>query len=146
MNMFYRILLYLHILSVIMSIGPFFALIPMAKKLRKAEGEVQKVYLDSFRFAVRLTKHAGHVLVVSGILLVVLGPWPWSTSWIVITIVIMMSSLFFLARAFSPILKKFMEVGNNREQLVKKLSWTTVAYLLLLLLMLWFMVTKPALW
>jgi hypothetical protein len=146
MDMFYRFLVYLHILSVIMSIGPFFALIPMAKKLRKAEGEVQKVYLDSFRFAVRLTKHAGHILVVSGILLVALGPWTWKTSWIVMTIIIMMSSLFFLARAFSPILKKFIDVGHDRELLVKKLSWTTIAYILLLLLMLWFMVTKPTLW
>lgn len=144
--MIYRFLIYLHVLSVIASIGPFFALIPTAKKLLSARGEEQKVYLDSFRFAVRLTKHAGHVLVVTGILLVVLGPWSWKTSWIDITILIMVSSLFFLARAFSPTLKKFTEAGSNREQLVQKLSKTTITYILLLLVMLWFMVTKPTLW
>lgn len=145
--MLYRFLVYIHIISVIMSIGPFFALIPMAKKLRAAEGEVQKVYLNSYRFAVRLTKHAGHVLVVSGILLVILGPWTWKASWIVMTVLIMMSSLFFLARAFTPILRKFGELGkDDREHLVRKLSRTTILYIALLLVMLWFMVAKPVLW
>jgi hypothetical protein len=146
LNILYRSLVYIHIVSVIASIGPFFALIPLAKKLRAAEGEVQSVYLSSFRFAVRLTKHAGHVLVVSGILLVLWGPWSWKSSWIIMTILIMMSSLFFLARAFSPLLRKFTETGHDRDKLVRKLNRTTIAYMLLLLLMLWFMVAKPVLW
>lgn len=144
--MLYKLLVYIHIVSVIMSIGPFFVILPMAKKLRAVDGEVQQVYLDSFRFAVRLTKHAGHVLVVSGILLVMLGPWTWKTSWIVITVLIMVSSLFFLARAFTPLLRRFVESGHNRNQLVSKLFRTTVLYVALLLLMLWFMVTKPIFW
>lgn len=146
MSMLYRFLLYIHIISVTMTIGPFFLLFPIVKKLRKAEGEVQKVLLDSFRAAVRLTKHAGHLLVGSGILLVVFSSWTWKTSWIVITILIMVSSLFFLARAFSPLLRKFTEAGSDKEMLTKKLIRTTTAYLFLLLVMLWFMVAKPSIW
>ena len=143
MDMLYRFLLYIHILSVIMSIGPFFLLFSIIKKLRVAEDEVQTVLLDSFRTAVRLTKHAGHLLVGSGILLVVFSGWTWKTSWIVITILIMVSSLFFLARAFSPLLRKFTDSKQDREMLTKKLMRTTLAYLFLLLVMLWFMVAKP---
>jgi hypothetical protein len=146
MDMLYRFLLYIHILSVIMSIGPFFLLFSIIKKLRVAEDEVQTVLLDSFRVAVRLTKHAGHLLVGSGILLVVFSGWTWKTSWIVITILIMVSSLFFLARAFSPLLRKFTESKQDREMLTKKLMRTTLAYLFLLLVMLWFMVAKPTFW
>lgn len=146
MDMLYRFLLYIHILSVIMSIGPFFLLFSIIKKLRVAEDEVQTVLLDSFRVAVRLTKHAGHLLVGSGILLVVFSGWTWKTSWIVITILIMVSSLFFLARAFSPLLRKFTDSKQDREMLTKKLMRTTLAYLFLLLVMLWFMVAKPNIW
>ncbi|MCQ6280292.1 DUF2269 family protein [Bacillus sp. EB600] len=146
MDLLYRFLLYIHILSVIMSIGPFFILFPIIKKLREAKDEVQTVLLDSFRVAVRLTKHAGHLLVGSGILLVIFSGWTWKTSWIVITILIMVSSLFFLARAFSPLLRKFTDSKQDREMLTKKLMRTTLAYLFLLLIMLWFMVAKPALW
>lgn len=144
--MYYRILLYIHIFSVILSIGPFFAVMPIIKKLRDAEGAVQTAYITSFKAVVRITMHAGHVLVVSGILLVVFGSWTWKTSWIVATIVIMVSSLYFLARAFSPLLRKFTDESQDRATLGKKLMRTTVAYVLLLLVMLWFMVIKPTLW
>jgi hypothetical protein len=146
MTMLYRLLLYIHIFSVILSIGPFFILLPMIKKLRAAEGQVQHAYLDTFRFAVRLAKHAGHVLVISGILLVVAGTWSWGTSWILATIIILVSSLFFLARAFSPTIQKLEEHGQDKESWVRKLNRSIWIYIFLLMIMLWFMVTKPALW
>lgn len=146
MSVLYPIILYLHILSVIMTIGPFFLLFPVIKKLRTAENDAQKAYLDSFRLAVRLTKHAGHVLVGSGILLVIVSGWSWTTSWIDITVIIMVSSLYFFARAFSPLLRQFTEDGQDREILAKKLMRTTITYLVLLLVMLWFMTAKPTLW
>ncbi|MFC3883532.1 hypothetical protein ACFOU2_08435 [Bacillus songklensis] len=144
--MLYRLLLYIHIFSVILSIGPFFVLIPIIKKLRDAEMQVQHAYLDTFRFVVRLAKHAGHVLVISGILLVTAGPWSWGTPWILATIIILAGSLFFLARAFSPTIRSFNEQGRDKEDLVRKLNRSIWIYLGLLMIMLWFMVTKPALW
>lgn len=146
MNTLYRLLLYIHILSVTLSIGPFFVLIPMMRKLRAAEPHAQHAYLDTFRFTIRLAKHAGHVLVVSGILLVIFGPWSWTTSWIVITVIILVGSLLFLSRAFSPTLRKLSGLVQERETLVRKLSRAIWIYIILLMMMLWFMVTRPSVW
>lgn len=146
MNWLHAIYLYTHIVSAIMSIGPFFILIPLLSKLRASELHVQQAYLDTFRSAVRLAKHAGHVLVVSGILLVMEGSWSWTTSWIVVTILILLSSLFFLARAFSPSIRKLSQPEANREQAMQKLTRAVWIYLALLMIMLWFMVAKPTLW
>lgn len=146
MNIWYKLLLYIHISSVILSIGPFFALIPMISKLRSAEGPVQSIYLDAFRFVVRLSKHAGHVLVASGILLVAAGPWSWGTPWIVATIFMLVSSLFFFARAFTPAIRKIDERGQGKGDAVRTLHRATWMYLFLLMVMLWLMVAKPVLW
>ncbi|MDA6131419.1 hypothetical protein OSK38_29135, partial [Escherichia coli] len=55
-------------------------------------------------------------------------------------------SVFFLARAFSPVLKKFDAPGADQQFLVRKLTRSVWIYLFLLMLMLWFMVAKPVLW
>jgi hypothetical protein len=145
-HLLYRTLIYLHVISVVASIGPFFILLPMIKKLRTASVFILPSYLDTFRFTVQLSKHSGHVLVGTGILLVLLGPWTWTTPWIIMTLVIMFCSLFFLARAFSPTLRKFGEDDEDRERLVGKLHRIVWIYLILLLAMLWFMVVKPGMW
>ncbi len=129
-----------------MSIGPFFVLIPMVKKLREASEQEEQAYVNTFRFVIQLAKHAGHVLVVSGILLLLSGPWAWTTSWVLMTIIVMVSSLFFLARAFSPTLRKLRDSQQDRAKLVQKLQRAIWIYLALLGIMLWFMVTKPVLW
>jgi uncharacterized membrane protein len=144
--LFHKLLLYTHILSAVASIGPFFVLIPTVKKLLVAELSVERAYLDTFRVAVGWAKHAGHVLVLSGIALAIVGYWPWNSSWIVMTVLILLSSLFFLARAFSPTLRKFNEPGHDKEDLVRTLSRSLWIYLALLMAMLWFMVAKPVLW
>jgi hypothetical protein len=146
MNTLYRLLLYIHIFSVILSVGPFFLLIPMMKKLQAAEIQAQQAYLDVFRFAVRLAKHAGHMLVISGALLVLAGPWSWKTPWIMMTLIILASSLFFLARAFSPTLRKFSEPSHDKKTLIQRLHRSVWIYIILLMVVLWFMVTKPVLW
>ncbi|MDQ0246421.1 hypothetical protein J2S09_004025 [Bacillus fengqiuensis] len=138
--------MYIHISSVILSIGPFIVLLPMIGKLRSAQGPVQGIYLDAFRFVIRLSKHAGHVLVASGILLVIAGPWSWGASWIVATIFILVSSLFFLARAFSPAIRKIEERSQEKNAAVRTLHRAIWMYLFLLMAMLWFMVAKPVLW
>ncbi|WP_409304192.1 hypothetical protein [Peribacillus sp. SCS-155] len=146
MDVWYRIILYIHVFSVIVSIGPFFILLPIAQKLRSSAQAETNVYLETFRFVVRLTKHAGHVLVLTGVLLVILGPWTWATPWLVMTLLILVGSLFFLARAFSPTLRKFHETDRNQEMLADKLKRSVWIYIILLLAMLWFMVVKPYLW
>ena len=146
MDVLYRILIYIHVLGVIASIGPFFILLPIAKKIHLVSEAELNAYLDTFRFVVRLAMHSGHVLIISGILLVISGPWTWGTPWIIMTLVILFCSLFFLARAFSPKLKKFQEKGAKKEELVAKLQRSIWIYIILLITMLWFMVVKPTLW
>lgn len=145
-ELWYRIVLYLHVLSAIASIGPFFLLFSIVNKLRRALEEELNVYLHTFKLAVSLVKHSGHVLVITGALLVFFGPWTWKTPWIVMTLLIMFASVFFLARAFSPTLREFRVSGHEKGVLAAKLKRTVWSYFILLLAMLWFMVDKPALW
>jgi hypothetical protein len=142
----YPLLLYIHILSVIMSVGPFFVLIPMIGKLRTAENGARQAYISAFRFAARLAKHAGHVLVVSGVLLAWTGGYPWNTPWIVATVIVLLASLFFLARAFSPHLRRLEDPEGDKEAAIRDLRRSVWIYLALLFIMLWFMVAKPGLW
>ncbi|KAB2331129.1 hypothetical protein F7731_18795 [Cytobacillus depressus] len=146
MDTLYRFILYIHVGSAVLSIGPFVVLIPIAKKLLGADTQVQQAYLDIFRSTVRLVKHAGHVLVGSGALLIAMGHWTWKTSWIIATLAIMFGSVFFLARAFTPTMRKFQQHDQDQSKLVQKLSLSTWLYLILLLIMLWLMVVKPVLW
>ncbi|GLY11680.1 hypothetical protein ACP2W0_14370 [Pseudobacillus badius] len=144
--MYYQLLVYTHIVSAVASIGPFFVLLAVMKKMRAAGAEAQRAYIHVFTVSVRVVKHAGHVLVASGILLLIDGPWPWMTSWVVMTVIIMFSSVFFLARAFSPTLRRFEAPGVNKQVLMDKLHRSVWIYIFLLLLMLWFMTVKPNVW
>ncbi|MCM3125499.1 MULTISPECIES: hypothetical protein [unclassified Mesobacillus] len=146
MDLLYRIIIYLHVASVIASIGPFFILMPIVKKLPDAVGRELEAHLALLKSVVRMSKHAGHVLIGSGVLLVILGPWTWKTPWIIGTLALLFASLFFLARAFSPTLRKFAEEGANKIELSAKLKRTIWTYIILLMSMLWFMVVKPNLW
>ncbi|NHN30703.1 hypothetical protein G9U52_12755 [Paenibacillus sp. S3N08] len=128
------------------AIGPFFVLIPMLSKMRQAEGTLLSAYLDSFHFTVRLSKHTGHVLVGSGLLLMWLGGWPWTTPWVAGTFIVLIASLFFMARAFSPTIRRLRQPDHDRGQLVNKLSRALYMYMFVLFLMLYLMIMKPALW
>jgi hypothetical protein len=145
--MFYTILLYLHIFSVVTSIGPFFILFPILRKLRSASSDELKIYLPIFSFAVQLSKHSGHILVPTGILMMWLGHISWLTSWVLITIFILVSSLYFIARAFSPTIRKLAVPDHiHRTLLVNKLRNSLLLYVVLMTIMLWFMVSKPNFW
>ena len=146
MNDWYVFIVLIHVLSAAVSVGPLFVLFAILKKMRHADATIETAYIVIFRSIVRLIKHAGHVLVGSGILLVYLGPWPWSTPWIVMTIGLMVVSIFFLANGFSGTLKKFVEPGADRLKLITKLHKATWIYIILLVLMLALMVIKPTLW
>ncbi len=146
MPLMYAWLVYIHVISAMVSIGPFFVLLPMLRKLQSAEGAVLHTYLDSFQFVVRLSKHTGHVLVFSGLLLMWLSGLPWTTPWIFGTFVVLFASLFFMARAFSPTLRKLRQPDHERGVLVRKLSRALYLYMFVLFVMLGLMVMKPALW
>ncbi|ALS79965.1 MULTISPECIES: hypothetical protein [Planococcus] len=142
----YSLILFAHILSAVLSIGPFFVLLPLVKRMETASGDVLQSHIVTFKSATRLVKHAGHVLVTTGVLLIWQGPWGWGTSWILGTLAVMVGSVFFLARAFTPTLRKFGNEKFNHLQLVKKLHRSLWIYIFLLSLMLWFMVDKPNFW
>ncbi len=145
-TMIYTIFLYIHILSAVVSIGPLFALLPTLHKMEQAEESQLGGFVQSFQSAVTVVKHAGHVLVISGIVLIMLSGWTWTTSWVVLTIAVMVGSIIFLARAFKPTIQTFGTANFNKESFIKKLRKSTWQYIFLLLIMLWFMVAKPVLW
>lgn len=142
----YTVILFAHIFSAILSIGPFFVLVPLVKRMKNVPDLVLESQIVTFKSAIRLVKHAGHVLVTTGVLLIWQGHWPWSTSWIVMTLAVMFGSVFFLARAFKPVLRKFDEPEADRSSLIRKLDHSIWLYIFLLLVMLWLMVAKPQLW
>ncbi len=136
----------MHILSAVGAIGPFFILIPLLGKMKSADDTVLQLHLDTFRSAVRLSKHTGHVLVTTGVLLVWIGGYSWKAPWIVATLIILVSSLYFIARAFSPTIRELRQTGNvpeTRAPLLRRLARALYLYLILLFIMMWFMVAKP---
>ncbi|MEJ9282294.1 MULTISPECIES: hypothetical protein [Ureibacillus] len=144
--MMHTIFLFIHILSAVVSIGPLVTLIPLTKKMEAAD-EIEMIgFVQSFRLAITVVKHAGHVLVLSGAILIIVSGWKWTDSWIVLTVAIMLISIVFLASAFKPTLKTFGTSRYKKEEFIKKLRKATWKYIILLLIMLWLMVDKPMLW
>ncbi|WP_277586025.1 DUF2269 family protein [Psychrobacillus antarcticus] len=142
----YTFIIFIHVISAVLSIGPFFVLFPLLDRMKGKNKEMLDTALEVFQAAIRLVKHAGHVLVGSGLLLVWQGNWPWTTSWVIMTIVVMVVSIAFLASAFKPKIREFHAGAIDLDTLIKKLRSAVWKYIILLLLMLWFMVAKPNLW
>ena len=143
---FHTLFLYIHVLSAVVSIGPLFALIPILKRMEKARESEMSGFVQSFQSAITVVKHAGHVLVISGVMLIVISGWTWTTSWVLLTNVVMVGSIVFLARAFKPTLQTFGTAQYNRLEFIVKLRKKTWQYIALLLIMLWLMVVKPTFW
>lgn len=142
---FYDIILYFHIVSAILAIGPLFVLLLVIKKLNGVQQEIERSYLSLISVAVRFIMHSGHALVLTGALLILFGPWPWHTSWVMMTLGVMLLSAFFLANGFTKVLRRF-EQAADKSAVLQKLWNTTWVYILLMLVMLWLMVHKPILW
>lgn len=142
----YKFIVFIHIISAILSIGPFIVLFPVLNRMVGKSGDVLDSLIEIFQAAIRIVKHAGHVLVVSGILLMWQGNWSWSTSWVIMTIIIMFSSIVFLAKAFKPKIRQFYAGTINSTVLIQKLRFSVWLYIFILLIMLWFMVVKPNIW
>lgn len=142
--MVYKLLLYIHVFSSILAIGPFFACFLIINKLQSADERQESACIGLFFSVIRMVKHAGHVLVLSGFFLMWKGGWSWKEPWIALTLIVMFSSILFLARAFTPILKEFNDRHREKNILIKKLQRTLWVYVGLLMIMLWFMITKPS--
>lgn len=144
--MLYNGFVFLHILSAILSIGPLFVIPSLTARLAKTDDAEEQLIIRIIKVIIRIVMHSGHALVVTGVVLLFIGPWPWHTSWVVATIGIMLLSAVFLARGFSAVLRHFGQSHVRKELLIGKLKRTTWMYISLLLLMLWLMVAKPILW
>nr|MBO2478633.1 hypothetical protein [Bacillota bacterium] len=144
----YDVFHYLHVLGAVFAIGPYAVFFHVLRLMKQMEngGSVSPANLSVLRFVVRVSKHAGHVLVVSGVLLWWLGGYALWTSWIVIPVAILLAGLYFMARAFSPILEGLEKGTLDWSKGIQKLRFSLWGYLVILLVSLWFMITKPVLW
>ena len=147
MGIGYEWVIFIHVVSAIGSIGPSFVMLVILQLLKHHQTTLDtSTALRIFRESVRFIKHAGHVLVASGIVLVAWGPWEWRQSWIVLTIFLMVVSIFFLASAFKRVVRAVEAHSISYEVMVFQLGRATWIYLILLGIMLAFMVLKPMLW
>ncbi|WOV88500.1 hypothetical protein QWT69_05120 [Sporosarcina oncorhynchi] len=143
---FYGAIVFVHVVSAVLSIGPLFLLMPIIKRLQNVETPIEHAFLSIIKVIIRIVMHAGHVLVVSGVMLLLTGPWPWYTSWIIATVVVLLLSGFFLSTGFTKVLKKSHLPDSNKVEILAKLNQTSWIYIGLMLIMLWLMVQKPVLW
>ena len=142
----YGAIVFLHVISAVLAIGPLFILMPIIKRLRGVGTVVEKVYLTVVNVIIRLVMHAGHVLVYTGVLLLIFGPWPWHTSWVIMTLAVMLLSGVFLANGFTVVLRRFNNPNADKNKILNRLNTTSWIYIGLMLIMLWLMVQKPMLW
>jgi hypothetical protein len=142
----YGAIVFLHVTSAILAIGPLFILMPIIKRLRGVETVIEEVYLTVINVIIRIVMHAGHVLVYTGVLLLIFGPWPWYTSWVIMTLAVMLLSGVFLAKGFTVVLRRFKNPDADKNKILNRLNTTSWIYIGLMLIMLWLMVQKPMLW
>ena len=143
---FYGMIVFIHVISAMLSIGPLFILIPIIKRLRGVERDIEGAYLSVINSIIRMVMHAGHVLVISGVILLLVGPWPWYTSWVLMTVFVMGLSAVFLATGFTRVLRVFNNPGTSKHKMLNRLNRTSWIYIGLMIIMLWLMVLKPNFW
>ncbi len=144
--MIYKIALFLHILSAVVATGPLFAIFPMLKRMEKIEGVLEQGMIEGLRGAVRAVSLAGHFIVPTGLILLLLGGWSWNTSWVLATIIMLVASLLFLAKAFKPAWHLAEAEHFDKRLFIHTMRNATIKYILIMIVMLWLMVVKPQLW
>ncbi|WP_318614082.1 DUF2269 family protein [Sporosarcina sp. YIM B06819] len=142
----YGIIVFLHVLSAVLSIGPLTLLMPVINRLYGVEASIEQAYLSVIKVVIRIVMHAGHVLVFTGVLLLILGPYPWTSSWVILTLAILLISGVFLAKGFTFVLRRFHNPDADKDDILNRLMRTSWIYLGLMLIMLWLMVQKPMFW
>ena len=143
--MLYKIALFLHVLSAVVAVGPLFAIFSLLKRMEKVEGELEQGIIESLRGVVRAVSLAGHFLVPTGLILLV-GGWSWKTPWVLATMMLLIASLLFLAKAFKPAWCIAEAAHLNKPLFIRTMRRATIKYILIMSIMLWLMVTKPPLW
>ena len=144
--MFYDIVLFIHVLTAIGSIGPLFAMFFMLKRMKNIEESKLLGVIEGLLGAIRTVEVSGHWLVPSGVVLILLGPWKFTTSWVLATIVLLLLTLIYLAKAFKPAKRLIGTERFTREQFIQSMKKATFFYSLIMLTLLWLMVAKPVLW
>ena len=144
--MLYTFILYIHIISAIGSVGPLFVLLVLLSRMKKIHANEWNGYVQSLQGSIDVVRHAGHLVVISGILLIVFGSWSFTHSWVVLTLILLVASLVFLASAFKPTMQTYGSDTFNKEQFIATLQRNTWIYIMLLLIILGLMVYKPILW
>ena len=144
--MLYTFILYIHIISAIGSVGPLFVLLVLLSRMKKIDANDWNGYVQSLQGSIDVVRHAGHLVVISGIFLIVFGSWSFTHSWVVLTLILLVASLVFLASAFKPTMQTYGSDAFNKEQFITTLQRNTWIYIILLLIILGFMVYKPILW
>lgn len=142
----YGIFVFLHVVSAVIAIGPLFLLLPVIRRLHGADSQIEEAYLSVIRVTIRIVMHAGHALVVTGVLLLILGPWPWHSSWVIMTIIVLLLSAVYISRGFTQVLRNFNKPGIDKNNIIRRLGQTAWTYIGLMLIILWLMVQKPMIW
>lgn len=142
----YGTIVFVHVVSAVLSIGPLFLLMPTIKRLRNVDVSTESAYLSVIHVIIRIVMHSGHMLVISGVLLILTGPWPWYASWVIATLAVLLLSGVFLSTGFTKVLRKYHLPESNKGELLTILNRTSWIYIGLMLIMLWLMVQKPMLW
>lgn len=145
--MLYEIALFIHIINAVVTIGPLFAILVMLGRMKKLEEDSKfEGAIEGLRAMIRTVEIGGHYIVPTGLILVMLGGWSWSTSWIVVTLIFLGACLIVLAKAFKPATKLLGTPAFTRALFIRKMYVATFVYLLIMAVLLWLMVAKPAFW
>ncbi|MDN4606931.1 hypothetical protein [Sporosarcina highlanderae] len=146
MKYMYGTIVFVHVVSAVLSIGPLFLLMPSIKRLRNVDVSSESAFLSVIHVIIRIVMHAGHALVISGVLLILIGPWPWYTSWVIATLAVLLLSGVFLSTGFTKVLRRYYLPESDKGEILTVLNRTSWIYIGLMLVMLWLMVQKPMLW
>ncbi|MGN7119008.1 DUF2269 family protein [Lysinibacillus odysseyi] len=144
--MVYKMIIFIHVVSAVAAIGPLFSIFPILKRMEKAEERDIKGMVEGLRGVVRAVSLGGHVLIISGIALIWLSGWSWKTPWVLATIILLIASLFFLAKAFKPAWRIAEADYFHKETFIAVMKRAAILYITIMLMMLWLMVVKPQLW
>ena len=144
--MLYKMIVFTHVVSAVAAIGPLFSIFPILARIEKAKERDIKGLIEGLRGVVRAVSLGGHVLIISGIVLLWMSGWSWKTSWILATIILLIVSLFFLAKAFKPAWRIAESEHFQKDVFIAVMKRATILYIIIMLMMLWLMVVKPQLW
>ena len=144
--MLYKTIVFIHVVSAVAAIGPLFSIFPILARIEKAKDRDIKGLIEGLRGVVRAVSLGGHVLIISGIVLLWISGWSWKTSWILATIILLIVSLFFLAKAFKPAWRIAESEHFQKGAFIAVMKRATILYIIIMLMMLWLMVVKPQLW